>query len=192
MENQAITQRPNERDIQKRFNSRNAISSGILIVIGVFMVSLTLTMHTTDSNILSLVLMVCGGSMAIYGMIRILSHASRTVYAPTGSTIKEYHLYYSPEHFDTLQHIIGANGVPECIPVSQADNTTVRLDILMSEDKKFARLQLLKYENYIFHPATDMFFYSTPEAGRIHELITNHRKQKTQPNRDLTRQGSVP
>ena len=67
MENQAITQRPNERDIQKRFNSRNAISSGILIVIGVFMVSLTLTMHTTDSNILSLVLMVCGGSMAIYG-----------------------------------------------------------------------------------------------------------------------------
>ena len=57
MENQAITQRPNERDIQKRFNSRNAISSGILIVIGVFMVSLTLTMHTTDSNILSLVLM---------------------------------------------------------------------------------------------------------------------------------------
>ena len=177
MENQAITQRPNERDIQKRFNSRNAISSGILIVIGVFMVSLTLTMHTTDSNILSLVLMVCGGSMAIYGMIRILSHASRTVYAPTGSTIKEYHLYYSPEHFDTLQHIIGANGVPECIPVSQAGNTTVRLDILMSEDKKFARLQLLKYENYIFHPATDMFFYSTPEAGRIHELITNHRKE---------------
>ena len=145
MENQAITQRPNERDIQKRFNSRNAISSVILIVIGVF--------------------------------IRILSHASRTVYAPTGSTIKEYHLYYSPEHFDTLQHIIDANGVPECIPVSQADNTTVRLDILMSEDKKFARLQLLKYENYIFHPATDMFFYSTPEAGRIHELITNHRKE---------------
>ena len=47
----------------------------------------------------------------------------------------------------------------------------------MSEDKKFARLQLLKYENYIFHPATDMFFYSTPEAGRIHELITNHRKE---------------
>ena len=134
MENQAIAQRPNERDIQKRFNSRNAISSSILIVIGVFMVSLTLTMHTTDSNILSLVLMVCGGSMAIYGMIRILSHASRTVYAPTGSTIKEYHLYYSPEPFDTLQHIIGANGVPECIPVSQADNTTVRLDILMSED----------------------------------------------------------
>ena len=176
MENQAIAQRPNERDIQKRFNSRNAISSSILII-GVFMVSLTLTMHTTDSNILSLVLMVCGGSMAIYGMIRILSHASRTVYAPTGSTIKEYHLYYSPEHFDTLQHIIGANGVPECIPVSQADNTTVRLDILMSEDKKFARLQLLKYENYIFHPATDMFFYSTPEAGRIHELITNHRKE---------------
>ena len=64
MENQAIAQRPNERDIQKRFNSRNAISSSILIVIGVFMVSLTLTMHTTDSNILSLVLMVCGGSMA--------------------------------------------------------------------------------------------------------------------------------
>ena len=101
MENQAIAQRPNERDIQKRFNSRNAISSSILIVIGVFMVSLTLTMHTTDSNILSLVLMVCGGSMAIYGMIRILSHASRTVYAPTGSTIKEYHLYYSPEYFAT-------------------------------------------------------------------------------------------
>ena len=75
------------------------------------------------------------------------------------------------------RNIIGANGVPECIPVSQADNTTVRLDILMSEDKKFARLQLLKYENYIFHPATDMFFYSTPEAGRIHELITNHRKE---------------
>lgn len=46
MENQAIAQRPNERDIQKRFNSRNAISSSILIVIGVFMVSLTLTMHT--------------------------------------------------------------------------------------------------------------------------------------------------
>ena len=107
----------------------------------------------------------------------LLYTSSRTVYAPTGSTIKEYHLYYSPEHFDTLQHIIGANGVPECIPVSQADNTTVRLDILMSEDKKFARLQLLKYENYIFHPATDMFFYSTPEAGRIHELITNHRKE---------------
>ena len=62
MENQAIAQRPNERDIQKRFNSRNAISSSILIVIGVFMVSLTLTMHTTDSNILSLVLMVCGGT----------------------------------------------------------------------------------------------------------------------------------
>ena len=80
MENQAITQRPNERDIQKRFNSRNAISSGILIVIGVFMVSLTLTMHTTDSNILSLVLMVCGGSMAIYGMIRILSHAIYTIH----------------------------------------------------------------------------------------------------------------
>ena len=79
MENQAIAQRPNEQDIQKRFNSRNAVSSGILITIGVFMVSLTLTMHTTDSNILSLVFMACGGSMAIYGMIRILSHASNRI-----------------------------------------------------------------------------------------------------------------
>ena len=152
MENQAIAQRPNEQDIQKRFNSRNAVSSGILITIGVFMVSLTLTMHTTDSNILSLVFMACGGSMAIYGMIRI-----------TGSTIKEYHLYYSPEYFDTLQHVIEANGVPECIPVAPVDNTTVRLDILMSEDKKFARLQLLKYENYIFHPATEVYYY--PDAS---------------------------
>ena len=78
MENQAIAQRPNERDIQKRFNSRNAISSGILIVIGVFMVSLTLTMHTTDSNILSLVLMVCGGSMA------------KAVYAPGAQMDRQY------------------------------------------------------------------------------------------------------
>lgn len=173
MENQAIAQRPNEQDIQKRFNSRNAVSSGILITIGVFMVSLTLTMHTTDSNILSLVFMACGGSMAIYGMIRILSHASRTVYAPTGSTIKEYHLYYSPEYFDTLQHAIEANGVPECIPVAPVDNTTVRLDILMSEDKKFARLQLLKYENYIFHPATEVYYYPEAEARRIHALMKN-------------------
>ena len=40
MENQAITQRLTNGH-PKRFNSRNAISSGILIVIGVFMVSLT-------------------------------------------------------------------------------------------------------------------------------------------------------
>ena len=56
---------------------------------------------------------------------------------------------------------------------SSVDNTTVRLDILMSEDKKFARLQLLKYENYIFHPATEVYYYPEAEARRIHALMKN-------------------
>ncbi len=170
MENQT-TQYPCGTDIIQKYDSKSIILSILLILTGIAVFSLTFIMDKENESIVPLLLMACGCALTLYGIIRILGKSTRTVYAPTGSSLKEHQLYFAPEHLKALQSGLAVNHIPTEIKQAAFENTTVRMDVLLSEDKQFARLQLMHYENYIFHPVTEVLYYNSPQSEQIHDWI---------------------
>lgn len=154
-------------DVSNFIISLSVVTLGILL----FMYSFTLKNHYMTA---CLMLMTVGVGVSVYGLFRCLSASTRNVYEPTGSSIREHHLYFDRHRKETLQSIINADGIPDCIKPSGKYDGVIRLDIVLSDDNYFAGLQLMEYEAYTFRPVTDMHYYTGAEAERIKNLLDNY------------------
>lgn len=175
MENQTISNnaRPNSQDIIKVLDKKNIFISVLSIIIGGAIFATTFTIQDKDS-MLPLILMTVGCIIALYGIFRCLGKAYKNVYQLTGSSIKEYTLYFEEKHLKALQDGINTLDFSSEVKPLKDNNATVRLDILMSDDQQFAQLQLMKYENYVFHTATDIYCFHSPEVVKVIELMNRH------------------
>lgn len=154
-------------DVYNLIISLSVITFGILL----FVYSFTLKNQSMKA---CLALMAIGFGISVYGLFHCLSGSTKTVYAPTGSAIKEHYLYFDHCQKETLKSIINADGIPDCIKPSSSYDGMIRLDIVISNDNKFAGLQLMEYESYTFQPITDMHYYTDAEAERINDLLSTY------------------
>lgn len=164
MENQNKGTAVSDQEIIKVFDKANIFLSCIIILIGAFAF---IASFTLNDSLMSLILMAAGCALAVYGVIRCLSKSAKNVYTPTGATVNAAHFYFKPDELDALREALPNGKVPDGVKPSAESNTTVRLDVLRSEDKKFIRLRLMKYDNYIFHPVTDALRFTGTEAENL-------------------------
>lgn len=152
--------------------------SNLIVSLSVATVGIILSMYSftiKDQHLTAcLAIMLTGFGMAVYGLFHCLSGSTKTVYEPTGSAIKEHHLYFNRDQKETLRSIINVEGIPDCIKPSSSYDGIIRLDIVISDDNNFAGLQLMEYESYTFQPVTDMHYYAGSEAERINNLLSNY------------------
>lgn len=145
------------------------IISGFIIAASSFAV--------TDYGIMfRLFMMTMGSVIAVYGLVLCFKGSDENVVYPIQDSVEEHHLYFDKAQKKTLMSIINVDGIPDCIKPTSSYSGIVRLDIYLSEDCKFATLQLMQYKSGFFCPLTNIHYYSDGDAKRISDLLELYNK----------------
>ena len=78
------------------------------------------------------------------------------VYTKTNSPVIKRELYFDTNDFYNIKNVIENNEFTSIEKFKRVDEGNVQLYVIHSKDKKFAALQLLKYEPFDFVPQTEI------------------------------------
>lgn len=139
--------------IEKKFNITSLLT-------GIMLIGVACIMFVYSGNIVNSMLsstMIFGGVLAAaFALFLLFARMNKEVYTKTNSPIVKRQLYYDTADFYNLKNIIDNNELKLIEKFKRIDEGNVLLYVLHSKDKKFAALQLLKYEPFDFVPQTEI------------------------------------
>ena len=139
--------------IQKRFNISALLSGIVLIGFGAFLFIYSSNM---DGNMLSSALIFFGIVSVVFALFLLIARLNVEVYAKTNSPIVRRQIYFDAADFYNIKSAIENDKLEALEKFNRVDEGNVQLYVVHSKDRKFAMLQLLKYEPFDFVPQTDV------------------------------------
>ena len=139
--------------IQKRFNISALISGIVLIGLGALLFVYSRSM---DGNMLSSSLIFFGIVSVAFALFLLIARLNAEVYTKTNSPIVRRQVYFDAADFYNIKSAIEEGKFDTLDKFKRVDEGNVQLYVVHSKDKKFAALQLFKYEPFDFIPQTDV------------------------------------
>ena len=139
--------------IQKRFNISALLSGIVLIGLGALLFVYSRSM---DGNMLSSSLIFFGIVSIAFALFLLIARLNAEVYVKTNSPIVRRQIYFDGADFYNIKSAIEEGKFETLDKFKRVDEGNVQLYVVHSRDKKFAALQLLKYEPFDFVPQTDV------------------------------------
>lgn len=139
--------------IEKKFNVASLLLGIVLTGIACF---LFVYSGNIEGNMLSSTMIFGGVVAAILALFLFIAKMNQEVYAKTNSPIVRRQLYYDTADFHNLKNVIDSDDLKSIERFKRIDEGNVQLYVLHSKDRKFAALQLLRYEPFDFIPQTDI------------------------------------
>lgn len=139
--------------IQKKFNTTSLITAIVLIVLGCL---LYIFSGNIESNMASSAMIFVGIVMQAYALFLLFARLSQEIYTKTKSPIVKRELYFDTSDFYNIKNVIENNDYNSIEKIKRVDEGNVQLYVIHSKDKKFAALQLLRYEPFDFVPQTEI------------------------------------
>ena len=139
--------------IQKRFNISALLSGIVLIGLGSL---LFIYSRSMDGNMLSSALIFFGIVSIAFALFLLIAKLNAEVYAKTNSPIVRRQIYFDGADFYNIKSAIEEGKFEILDKFKRVDEGNVQLYVVHSRDKKFAALQLLKYEPFEFVPQTEV------------------------------------
>ena len=142
-------------DIAKRTSVSGLLISLAMMVAGLLIFVSIFEMYDKSSTI----------SMEVEGM----------VYLPTGSVTKERSMFFDLKHIGELTEMI-ERGNPDCeAGIKSESSGNVRMDIMISQDNKFAALQLFQFVPYTYTPVTSVRYFTGSDAAAVSAFLSKCR-----------------
>lgn len=139
--------------IEKKFNITSLILSIIFIGLGVFLFVFS---RNIEGNMLSSAMIFFGIVSVVLALFFLIARLNNNVYTKTNSPIVKRELYFDTADFYNIKNIIENEDFNSIEKFKRVDEGNVQLYVLHSKDKKFAALQLLRYEPFDFVPQTEI------------------------------------
>lgn len=139
--------------IEKKTNISSLILGVIFIALGIV---LFVYSRNVEANMLSSAMIFFGIVSVLFALFLFISKLNAQVYSKTSSPIVKRQLYYDMVDFYKLKDIIEKNDFESIDKFKRIEEGNIQLYVLHSKDKKFAALQLLKYEPFDFIPQTEI------------------------------------
>ena len=158
-------------DIAKRTSVSGLIFSCIMLLAGVIAFVSTFEMEDRSSTI-SMGLMVLGTALFLIGVFRLFWKSKEIVYLPTGSVAKEQSIFFDLKHLDELTDMVKSGDFSMQSTAKGGTSGNLRLDVMLSEDKKFAAVQLFQFVPYTYNPVTSVRYFTTGEAASSAAFLT--------------------
>ena len=157
-------------DIAKRTSVSGLIFSVAMLLLGILIFASTFEV-TDRSSTLSMLLMVLGTAFFLLGIFRLFWKSKEVVYIPTGSITKERSVFFDLKHMGKLKEMIekGQLSIEEGVKSEGSGN--VRLDVILSQDNKFAAVQLFQFVPYTYTPVTSVHYYTGNDAATISAFL---------------------
>ncbi len=153
-------------DIAKRTSLSGVIISVLFLLAGVLAFVSTFEMEDRSST-LSMGLMVLGSGMFLIGIFRLFWKSKVVVYLPTGSVAKEQSVFFDLKYMDELKGMVKSGVFPADTMLKCENSGNIRMDVILSEDKKFAAVQLFQFIPYTYSPITSVQYFTNGEASAV-------------------------
>ena len=101
------------------------------------------------------------------GIFRLFWNSKEVVYLPTGRVAKEHSVFFDLKHMDSLVNIVNSGSFSADSEIKSESNGNIRMDIILSEDKKFAAVQLFQFVPYNYQPITSVQYYTNESASAV-------------------------
>lgn len=160
-------------DIVKRTSVSSVILSVILCVVGSGAFIASLKMGDSSSTI-SILLMTGGTLLFLLAVFRLFWRSKEWVYIPTDSVAKEGSCFFDICDLQALSDTLEQRAFDIKKDVKGKTNGNIRMDYMISQDKKFAAVQLFRFIPYTYETASPVFYYTGNDASRfVHCLKTS-------------------
>lgn len=160
-------------DIVKRTSVSSVIVSAVLCMIGAgaFVTSLKMS---DSSSIMGMLFMTGGTILFLLAVFRLFWRSKEWVYTPTGSVTKEGSCFFDVCDLQALNEALETKSFGSKNDVKVKTSGNVRMDYLVSQDKKFVAVQLFRFVPYTYEAASSVFYYTGNDASTfVHCLETN-------------------
>ena len=111
-------------------------------------------------------------ALFLVGVFRLFWKSKEIVYLPTGSVAKEQSIFFDLKHLDELTDMVKSGDFSLQSTAKGGTSGNLRLDVMLSEDKKFAAVQLFQFVPYTYNPITSVRYFTNGEAASIAAFLT--------------------
>lgn len=153
-------------DIAKRTSVSGLIFSVLILLIGALAFVSTFELKDRSST-LSMGLMVLGTGMFLIGIFRLFWKSKEVVYLPTGSVAKERSIFFDLKYMDQLKEMVQSGKFPNDTKLRSDTSGNIRMDVILSEDKKFVAVQLFQFVPYSYTPITSVQYFTNGDASAM-------------------------
>lgn len=158
-------------DIVKRTSISGVLFSSIMLLAGVLAFAATFELNDKSSTI-SMALMVLGTGLFLSGIFRLFWKSKEVVYSPTGSITRERSLFFDLKYLDTLTHLVNSGSFSEDAEIKSAASGNIRMDVILSQDNKFAAVQLFQFVPYTYQPVTSVQYLTNERASALASFLS--------------------
>ncbi len=153
-------------DIAKRTSVSGLIFSVIMLLVGILVFASVFEMNDKSSSI-SMLLMVAGTALVLFGIFRLFWRSKEIVYLPTGSITKEHSIFFDLKYLGKLTDMLEHKQLNGETEIKSESSGNVRMDVMVSQDNKFAAIQLFQFVPYTYTPVTSVCYFTGNEAAAI-------------------------
>ena len=163
-------------DIAKRTSISGIVFSCIMLLIGILSFASTFELEDKSSTI-SMALMVFGTGLFLVGIFRIFWKSKEVVYVPTGSVAKEQSVFFDLKHMDALKNLVNSGSFSADSKIKSEASGNIRMDVILSADKKFAAVQLFQFIPYTYQPITSVQYFTDEQASAVIAFLAKSKMQ---------------
>lgn len=157
-------------DIAKRTSVSGLIFSVAMLLIGVLLFASIFEMNDKSSTV-SMSFMVLGTALVLLGVFRLFWKSKEMVYLPTGSVAKERSIFFDLKYIGKLTDMLENGKLDNEAGVKSETSGNVRMDIMISQDNKFAAVQLFQFVPYNYTPVTSVRYFTGNEAAAVSAFL---------------------
>lgn len=149
--------------ISKHTNLPSIVFSLLLIMAGVALIFFALDLDCASSTV-SMLLLTAGTVCLLVALYRLFWRAKEKVYTQTGSAIVEGSSYWDSCDYQPLVDILEHSNFKQGRNLTVKLSGNIRLDYIVSKDRKFAAVQLFRFVPYVYEPVTQVYYYVEDDA----------------------------
>lgn len=160
--------------VSQHTSTSSVLCSSLLALGGFIAIFVSLDMDRSSST-LCMVVLTLGTIFLLIAMYRFFWRSRDLVYTPTGSVIVDGSCFLDICDLKQLEEMLEQGKFEMSDRLTFKHSGNVRMDYMLSKDRKFAAVQLFKFIPYTYEPISQVFYY-TDETAR---LFTNHLSDKS-------------
>ncbi|MDO4164101.1 MAG: hypothetical protein Q4D56_06905 [Bacteroides sp.] len=157
-------------DIAKRTSVSKLLISLAMILAGL-VVFISVFRQEDASSTVSMALMVLGTALLLFGVFRLFWKSKVLVYLPTGSTTSVSSLYFDQGQLKTLTDMVERGALNGNAGIKREASGNVRLDVMASQDGKFAAVQLFQFVPYTYTAVTSVKYFTGEGAASVADFL---------------------
>lgn len=159
----------NQRVI-KTVDTKNIAIAAAILIASVITIAVSSAIKF-ESETVTMALLTAGGIFLVLSIYMMLNKSKKIIYKPTKSKVKHYAFHFAPTQRREAEKWT-SEGFKTPAPIfDKKEDGNIRFDILISNDCKFAAVQLSTYENFCYNAYAPVVYLYNDEVKNISTLI---------------------